>query len=150
MSDPKPWLDTPHCQCGGPFVPCGDVARNPRTTSDPSRVKCAACGKDHVESDVRTLARVWWSAGAWEGREETEREYAPLPRHIADEFERRIRHGATLEPRQFPRDIIAAMVADGTIEHERCALLTLEEWCDEDRYNYGVTIDLGWMEDEKR
>lgn len=143
----KPWHDTPHCACGGPLVPACDGPRNPLTTLDPSDVKCAACGKAHTEEDLRTLLRVWWSAGAWEGREETEREYQPLPPRLAVILESGIRQGAAREPKRLPRDVIDEMASHGLIAHERCALLTLEQWCDEGRYDYGVSLDTGWMVD---
>lgn len=63
------WHDTELCGepgCGGPIVPF--YHDRPHLVDDVCRVMCAACGTDYIEDDVESLARIWWSAGAWEGR----------------------------------------------------------------------------------
>lgn len=52
---------------------------------------------------------------------------------------------AGIEDGELPRDIIADMLARGLINSPKQAWRTLEKWRD---YNYGVTLDLGWIEEE--
>jgi hypothetical protein len=46
---------------------------------------------------------------------------------------------------QAPRDVIAYMKATGLIASEKQAWRTLEKWCRQNKYKYGVTLDLGWL-----
>lgn len=67
----KPWNDTercPHC-LGGAVVP--RERGRPTDVSDVSHVRCTSCGTGWTEADPRVLARVWWSRGAWDGKEAT-------------------------------------------------------------------------------
>lgn len=64
-----PWHDTAECpNCCGPVVPFGENAR-PHRHHDVTHVKCVACGRDWREARPEILARVWWSFGAWDGRQ---------------------------------------------------------------------------------
>lgn len=70
----KPWHDTVmHEGCGGPIVP-QQSGIPPHLCQDFNAVFCAACGLKYHEADPGKLARIWWSAGAWAGREETQAE----------------------------------------------------------------------------
>jgi hypothetical protein len=60
---------------------------------------------------------------------------------LEDELERRIRAGESA------RDVIAGMLARASIASPKQAWRTLEKWSGRGRYNWGVTLDLGWMED---
>lgn len=68
---------------------------------------------------------------------------------LESELRRRTRKmGADgIEDGELPRDIIADMLARGVIKSPKQAWRTLEKWRD---YNYGVTLDLGWIEAEAR
>lgn len=44
-----------------------------------------------------------------------------------------------------PREWINTAKAEGLIGSEKQAWRTLEKWCRQDRYEYGVSLDLGWM-----
>lgn len=44
------------------------------------------------------------------------------------------------------RDVVACF--EGLIHHKRIRYL-LEKWSDLGFYNYGVSLDLGWFEDDK-
>lgn len=46
-----------------------------------------------------------------------------------------------------PRDTIKAMLDVGLIESPKQAWRTLEKWANKDMYDYGVSLDLGWLED---
>lgn len=46
---------------------------------------------------------------------------------------------------QAPRDVIAYMKAMGLIASEKQAWRTLEKWSRQNKYEYGVTLDLGWL-----
>ncbi len=46
---------------------------------------------------------------------------------------------------EFPRDIIADMIAKGKIGHPKEAWATLEKWEAKELYEYGVSLDLGWI-----
>lgn len=46
---------------------------------------------------------------------------------------------------QSPRDVIAYMKSSGLIQSEKQAWRTLEKWCRKNTYEYGVTLDLGWL-----
>lgn len=70
----KPWHDTTDCpHCKGPVVPF-EGWRTPTEASNPSHLKCAACGKDWDEDDLRIILQAWYSHGAWEGHEEAKAE----------------------------------------------------------------------------
>ena len=43
-----------------------------------------------------------------------------------------------------PREIIEELVSGGTIRHRKQAWRTLEKWSRQGKYDYGVTLDLGW------
>jgi hypothetical protein len=47
--------------------------------------------------------------------------------------------------RKTPRDLINE---EGFPVHYKRAWYLLEKWSDKDWYNYGVTLDLGWLEEE--
>lgn len=49
----------------------------------------------------------------------------------------------------FPRDVIAKMVEDGDIASPKQAWATLEKWSRRGEYDYGVSLDLGWLEETK-
>lgn len=71
MSERKPWHMAPACDgCGGPITPACDHPNGPR----PAHLRCCACGRDWIEDDLSVITRAWWSAGAYEGRLETEAE----------------------------------------------------------------------------
>ena len=46
-----------------------------------------------------------------------------------------------------PREVIDAMLDEGMIESPKQAWRTLEKWLRKGIYNYGVSLDLGWLED---
>ena len=48
----------------------------------------------------------------------------------------------------YPRDVIADMVRLGMIKSEKQAWRTLEKWTENDLYEYGVTLDLGWRKEK--
>lgn len=48
------------------------------------------------------------------------------------------------QPRRTPREVIAEMVADGSLQNPKQALPTLGKWARRGWYDYGVTLDLGW------
>lgn len=50
---------------------------------------------------------------------------------------------------QKPRTVIARMLEDGIIESPKQAWRTLEKWSDKGLYDYGVTLDLGWLTTDK-
>jgi len=70
----KPWHDTPPCpSCAGPLVPGGGYGSPEHVL----HIRCAACGDFATldpanDADLLTIARVWWSAGAWRGHSLTE------------------------------------------------------------------------------
>ena len=41
------------------------------------------------------------------------------------------------------RDVVAALIRDGTLTRKQ-AWRMLDRWTDEGRYEYGVSLDLGW------
>jgi hypothetical protein len=45
-----------------------------------------------------------------------------------------------------PRDVIRAMMESGEIQVYKQAERTLEKWCDQGCYDYGVCLDLGWAD----
>lgn len=47
-----------------------------------------------------------------------------------------------------PRDIIQQMLRDGLIENPKQAWRTLEKWDKKGVFDYGVSLDLGWLLDE--
>jgi hypothetical protein len=65
-----------------------------------------------------------------------------MKRELEDELEREIRAGKT------PREVIARLKTEGKIASEKQAFATLLKWAGKGRYSYGVTMDLGWMEDK--
>lgn len=65
MTQLDPWHDTEMHACGGPITPVYDDS--PVMAPDPRHVCCLFCGTDWLEEDVRKLARIWWSRGAYEG-----------------------------------------------------------------------------------
>lgn len=58
---------------------------------------------------------------------------------LEDELERRIRAG------EIPRDVINDMLKKGQVNSPKQAWRTLEKWMAQERYEYGVSMDLGWM-----
>jgi hypothetical protein len=61
----EPWHDTVmHDDCGGPVIPSREPPNN-----QANWVRCAACGDIWSEDNPLKLARIWWSAGAQEGRQ---------------------------------------------------------------------------------
>lgn len=46
----------------------------------------------------------------------------------------------------FVRDTIAGMRAEGLIRNEKQAWATLEKWCREGCYEFGVALNLGWRD----
>lgn len=71
-----PWHDAPPCPActTGPLVVADSGTPDP---SDPAIrvafIRCAKCGKranldPSKPDDLRTICRVWWSTGAWVGR----------------------------------------------------------------------------------
>jgi hypothetical protein len=80
VADLAPHLDAPACPtCRGPVIPFGGSTTRPDSGLDAAHVRCVACGHDWHEPDITTLARVWWSAGAWA----TERMPEPLAVSLA-------------------------------------------------------------------
>jgi hypothetical protein len=49
-----------------------------------------------------------------------------------------------------PRDIIASMLAVGSIQSEKQAWRTLEKWSRRGEYESGVSLDLGWLTEKGR
>ncbi len=45
-----------------------------------------------------------------------------------------------------PRDVINKMVETGLIQNPKQAHATLRKWSKQGKYNYGVSLDLGWKE----
>lgn len=43
------------------------------------------------------------------------------------------------------RDVIGEFKAQGVIQSEKQAWRTLEKWSRRNQYEYGVTLDLGWL-----
>lgn len=79
MPTKPPHLDAPPCPtCAGPLVPLDGSTADPRDDDTrPLAIACAACGDrwdlDLTNAeDLRTFARIWWSAGAWAGKQHTE------------------------------------------------------------------------------
>lgn len=66
-----------------------------------------------------------------------------MKRDLEADLEARIRRGASA------RDAIAAMLEEGLIASPKQAWRTLEKWCRQKRYEYGVCLDLGWMADSE-
>ena len=120
MRDPKPWHMAPTCDdCCGPITPADDLPRGNR----PGHMRCCACGRDWLDDDLSVITRAWWSAGAYEGRLETEAEgrqrerdrdrgVAALQarvRELQDRYEpERAGHG-TREPRPPYAELVAAL-----------------------------------------
>jgi len=50
-----------------------------------------------------------------------------------------------LPGRRYPREVIAEMRAKDMIASKKQAWATLEKWCDTGGYDYGVSLDLGWL-----
>jgi len=48
---------------------------------------------------------------------------------------------------KFPRDIIDEMLKENKIKSPKQAWRTLEKWSAKRLYDYGSTLDLGWLED---
>lgn len=72
MSIIKPWHDSAPCPvegCGGLLAPM-EHGMNPAhlTEAQAKHVHCIVCGRDHMEEDLMILIRIWWSAGAYEGK----------------------------------------------------------------------------------
>ncbi len=44
-----------------------------------------------------------------------------------------------------PRAVIAALVDRGAIQNAKQAWRTLEKWAARNQYDYGVSLDLGWL-----
>jgi hypothetical protein len=53
--------------------------------------------------------------------------------------------GSRIAGTPWPRDLIAKMVADGLIASEKQAHATLEKWARKGWYEYGTSLDLGWL-----
>lgn len=51
---------------------------------------------------------------------------------------------AALVAGEKPRDWIDAACESGKLNSEKQAWATLDKWCRENVYEYGVTLDLGW------
>ena len=49
---------------------------------------------------------------------------------------------------RWPRNVIKDMLDKGMIDSAKQAWRTLEKWCNKRKYDYGVTLDLGWKVDE--
>jgi len=47
----------------------------------------------------------------------------------------------------WPRDIIGKMLDEGLINNPKQAWATLSKWSRQGRYDWGMTIDLGWKVD---
>ena len=58
---------------------------------------------------------------------------------LEDHLRQRIREGKS------PRDVIASMLASGSIQSSKQAWRTLEKWSRRGDYEYGVCLDLGWL-----
>lgn len=43
------------------------------------------------------------------------------------------------------RSVIAGMLSEGLIQNEKQAHATLQKWSRRGEYEYGVTLDLGWL-----
>ena len=56
----------------------------------------------------------------------------------------RVPVAGVMPPPPSVREVIAQMLEDGMIESPKQAWRTLEKWCNKGRYEYGVTLDLGW------
>lgn len=67
MSDKiEPWHNTEiHDGDCGPIAP---LVLWPGETSNAMEVRCATCGVYWQETDLAKLARIWFSAGAYEGK----------------------------------------------------------------------------------
>lgn len=61
---------------------------------------------------------------------------------IEQEFWDRIGRPPTNVPT--PRSVIGMMLAEGKIQSEKQAYATLEKWMRQSKYEFGVTLDLGW------
>lgn len=48
--------------------------------------------------------------------------------------------------RRLPREVINEMIQNGWIKKHKQAYRTLEKWIRKNRYNYGVSLDMGWAE----
>jgi len=48
----------------------------------------------------------------------------------------------------FPRSVINRMILNGMIKSEKEAERTLEKWVKKNIYEYGVSMDLGWLTPE--
>jgi hypothetical protein len=49
-----------------------------------------------------------------------------------------------------PRDAIAEMLSAGLIASPKQAWRTLEKWSRQGTYDYGVSLDLGWLIDTNK
>ena len=65
-----------------------------------------------------------------------------MRRELEDELRNRI---ATKQAGASVREVIAAMVSEGRIQSEKQAWRTLEKWSQRGEYDYGVSLDLGWL-----
>jgi hypothetical protein len=135
---------------------CGEVRRLRASNDDAADLindlaesakpsECPHCGtfvsapprrdEDGHDSDCLVARAIAWCVdrdGMW-----------VLTPELEAELERRIREHA---PRgAVPREAIASMIDDGLIRNENPALRTLGAWTDAGKYNWGVSIDMGWM-----
>jgi hypothetical protein len=49
---------------------------------------------------------------------------------------------------ELARDVINDLLTRGAIASPKQGWRTLEKWCDKDWYDYGVSLDTGWMTDK--
>ena len=59
-------------------------------------------------------------------------------------FYKRIKKGFS------PRFIIEVMMESGKIKSRKQAYATLKKWTNKGYYNYGVSLDLGWITSKER
>lgn len=63
-----PWTDCPACPgCSSPTGTPAVLHETPGAGTN--HLLCCACGARWVEVDLVAVARAWYAAGAWEGRQ---------------------------------------------------------------------------------
>jgi hypothetical protein len=62
---------------------------------------------------------------------------------MAPELEQHLRE--RIREGREPREVIASMLEAGSIKSAKQAWATLEKWARRGEYEYGVSLDLGWL-----
>lgn len=76
-----------------------------------------------------------------------------MKKHLEDYLWDRISKNDFREPKNYktlpgetPRDVIKEMLDKGMIKSPKQVYATLNKWISKNKYNYGVSFDMGWGE----